>query len=70
MQLLRLCDHLSQTSVLLKVQEAPQRRLEDLQFDVIAEGQDTTFDLQWAKGVVGTAAIEAFSLTVLLSSAL
>ena len=52
------------------VESGPERRLEDLQFDVIAEGQDTTFDLQWAKGVVGTAAIEAFSLTVLLSSAL
>ena len=52
------------------VQGASERRLEDLQFDVIAEGQDTTFDLQWAKNVVGTAAIEAFCVTFILSSAL
>lgn len=52
------------------VHGASQRRLEDLQFDVIAEGQASNFDLQWAKDVVGNAAIEAFCLAFLLSSAL
>jgi hypothetical protein len=47
-----------------------QRRLEDLQFDVIAEGQATRFDLIWAKDVVGFAAIQAYCLAMLLSSAL
>jgi hypothetical protein len=52
------------------VQESSPRRLEDLQFDVIAEGQATNFDLLWAKDVVGFAAMEAWCLAFLLSSAL
>lgn len=51
-------------------EESSQRRLEDLQFDVIAEGQASTFDLQWAKDVVGIAAIEASCLALLLSTAI